>query len=155
MKERYLSHPQDVHDFTNELNRTTLPLQVMVMKAVPEKVHETEDGKRKRMMAYFHRTICVAYAKEAGVNEQEAKYELLSKFGVVSEVMKDKNGAWDVVSLRNGRMFVFSDNKDFEVRPISNMPNDELSDFINQCKDYILQYYGVMVTNFNKNYKTK
>lgn len=155
-REYYLAHPQDIKDMCDDLKERVLPMHVHADSAVPDKTeHPDEYAKRLRMMSYFHRTICVEFGKAAGVGEEEAKYTLLSKFGAVNEIVKSESGEWDVVSIVNGKMFVFNDNTHHEVRPISDMPNNELSEFINQCKDYLLQNYGVMVTNFNKKYKTK
>lgn len=154
-REYYLSHPQDIRDMCDDIKEKTLPLIVVADRAVPEKIHEDEYAKRSRQMSYFHRTICVEYATAAGVNEQEAKYELLLKFGRCEEIIVDENGEYDVVWVENDNMMVFEQGKKYRIQSVANMPNDELARLIQQCKDYLLQYYGVMVTNFNKKYKTK
>jgi hypothetical protein len=155
MTERYINHPQDITDLINELKDKSLPLQIMVMKAVPEKHHEEEHEKRRKQMAYFHRTICTAYADAAGVDEQRAKYELLVKFGCVEEIIEDESGEWDTVWLDNDKLRVFTEGKGYRIMSVGALANDQLARLIDQSKNYLLQYYGIMVTEFERKYKTK
>lgn len=155
MIERYISHKQDIRDLMTELSDKVLPLRVWYDKAVPEKTDTHEYAKRSRLMSYFHRTICVEYAIAAGVNEQEAKYELLSKLGRCEEIVVTEEGEYDVVWLESDKLRVFEEGKKLKVQSVAGMNNNELSALINNCKDYLLQYYGIMVTDFKRKYKTK
>lgn len=156
MKEFYINHPQDLKDCYDTLKESVLPIFVYTDRAVATTEHSDEFEKRRRLMAYFHRSIVTAYADAAGLTEEQAKGELQTKFARCGEVEVDEAGQFDVMWLDEDKFRVMEQGKHYYVESIASMPNDRLSKFCNNCRDYILMQYGVHVKTFiNNKIKTK
>lgn len=154
MKEFYINHGQDLITAMSEFKMLPLPFWLIGKPTTPTKDNKDEYEKFRKQMAYFHRTIVPDYAREAGVNEVEAKAELQIKFARVGEILVD-GGEYDVLWLEQNRLRVFEEGKYYYVLSIAGMNNKQLADFIEQCKHYLLTQYGVMVKEYNRDYKTK
>lgn len=154
MNERYISHPQDLSDAVGEIKNLRYPFMLVTTAMPPKKEHSEEWEKKQRQMAYFHRSVVAEYAKVAGITEEEAKYELMIKLSRVGEI-KESGGEFDVVWLEQNKLRVFEEGKRYYVQSIADMSNAELADLIERSKNYLLQYYGVRVKEYVRNYKTK
>jgi len=155
MKERYISHGSDLNDAIGEIKNLRYPFMLITTKMPPTKLHGDEWDNKMKQMAYFHRSVVAEYAKVAGLTEEEAKYDLMIKLGRVGEVKQDESGSFDIVFLEEDKLRIFESGKIFYVQSIADMSNSELSDLIERSKNYLLQYYGLRVKEYVRNYKTK
>jgi sarcosine oxidase gamma subunit len=154
-REYFVSHPQDLKDACDDLKGLRYPYVVMSKSTAPKKEHKDEYEKKRKQMAYFFRSITPTYADCAGIGEEQARYELQSKFGRCGEIKQDDSGEFDVVWIEGDKFFVMEQGKKYLVHSIADMNNAELADLIEKSKNYILQQYGVMVKEFINNYKTR
>lgn len=143
MKHIYISHPQDLTDAFSSLKGLPLPYVLMAQKQTPEKYHEDEYEKKRKLMAYFHRTIVPAYAEQDGITEDQAKAQLQIKFARVGEITIDESGEYDVVWMENDKTRIFEQGKKYYVLSVAGMDNKTLRLFIDQCKRYLLTTYGL------------
>lgn len=152
-KEYFVNHPQDKKDAFDAID-APYPYKIIVQRLPVTPIHADEYEKRRKLMAYFHRSIVPEFSKAAGVSEVEAKAELQMKFCRVGEILVDETGEFDVMWIDTDRYFIAEQGKHYWVESIAGMSNDRLSEVVNNVKDYILQQYGVFVKDYI-NTKTK
>lgn len=155
-KERYISHGSDLSDAIGEIKQLRYPFMLVTNAMPPQKQHhESEYEIKRKQMAHFFRSVVPTYAKCAGITEEQARGELQIKFCRTAEVLKDESGEYDLLWLEEDKFRVFEQGKAYHVQSVASMSNAELADFINKSKDYVLQQYGVNISNYTRKYKTK
>lgn len=154
-KEFYLSHSQDKADAFQELDYIPYPYMLMAKATVATPEQGDEWDKRKRQMAYLHRSVVPEFADCIGETEDVAKVELQKLFLRCGEIAIDEAGQFDVVWIDGDNLKVFELGKQYYIQSVAGLSNKELAHFIEQCKRYILMQYGRRVREFINNNPTK
>jgi hypothetical protein len=115
--DKYISHPQDLHDAKQELERLSFPFRVMSIAQRPT-VGDGADA-WKRQNSFFHRGIVPTYARLSGLGEDEAKQDLQIRFACVAE-LKDE----------------------YEVESVAGMSNSRLAKLIEDCQQFLIMNFG-------------
>lgn len=70
-KERYISHGQDLTDAISEIKNIRYPYMLVATRMPPEKIHENEYETKRRLQAYYYRSVVTTYARAAGIDEMQ------------------------------------------------------------------------------------
>lgn len=152
-KEFFINHPQDKKDAFDALD-VPYPYKIIIQRLPATPTHSDEYEKRRKLMAYFHRSIVSEYAMAEGVTEERAKIDLMLKFARIGEVVIDEVGEYDVMWIDGDKTYVAEQGKRYWVESMGGMSNDRLSEVINNAKNYLFTQYGIFAKDYI-NTKTK
>lgn len=116
---RYIQHPQDLHDYINELKSMQRPFYAYTTRGKPPQ--DTDEFVAwKRVNSFFHRGLVPTYCEFTGLLEPEAKRELQVLFSLIEE------------------------HKDYYlVESISGMSLARLNEFCEQVQTHIILNFGI------------
>lgn len=154
MRERYISHGQDLTDAMSEIRDITYPYMLITNRMPPQKHHTDEYSKLRKQQAYFFRSVAKTLSDVAGIDEQQARCELQKRFLRCGEIITGEGGEFDVVWIE-GELVSFEQGKRYYIRSIADLSNAELAEFIEKSKNYILMQYGKACPEFVRDFKTK
>lgn len=132
---KYVSHPSDKHEAKQQLDLLRYPYVLMAVSQRP--TEGTDEEKWKRLNSLFHRGVVPVYSRFSGLGEKEAKEDLQRMFALVV----DGIDYWEVES-------------------IAGMSLQRLSEFIDNCQNFLVVNFGekaneLLLNNINKTKKIK
>ena len=136
MMRKYVAHPQDKYDAKHELDHVPYPYFLMAVRHKPEK-GTSEYDKWLRSNSFFHRCIVPTFSELSGLGENEAKEELQKMFALVNDLPDS-----------------------FEVESIAGMSLQRLTQFNENCQNFLIMNYGeradeLLLNNIGKTKKIK